>query len=146
MQRGKRQPAPLRVVVDVNVLISFLIGKRLGGFLPLLQRGDIILLISPPMLAELVDVAARPKLRSRFPIESAHELVLLLASMAETIDVEPGGPKRLSRDPKDDYLLHMAHKGKADVLVTGDDDLLTLERYRGTSIMNARTFTDKYLK
>ena len=146
MRRGKRKKHPLRVVVDVNILISFLIGKRLGGFLALLREGEFLLLVSSPLLAELVDVAARPKFRKHFPVEFAHQLAITLAEAGELVDAATASPTPLSRDPKDDYLLLMAKKGKADVLVTGDKDLLVMERYKDTAIMNAKTFTDAYLK
>ena len=41
-------------------------------------------------------------------------------------------------DPTDDYLLRIAKKGRADVLVTGDKDLLVLERYGSARILSAR--------
>ncbi len=140
-----KQPA-LRVVVDVNVLISFLIGKRLGGFVAALRRSDFVLLVSPTLLTELLDVAARPRFRKHFPVEFAHQLVVALAEAGESVEVRSTGQATLSRDPKDDYLLLMAKKGKADVLITGDDDLLSLKRYGGTRIVSARDFTDEFLK
>ncbi len=145
MQRGRRKH-PQRVVVDVNVLISFLIGKRLGGLMALLQAGEFVLMVSPPLLAELVDVAARPKFRKHFPVEFAHQLAMTLAEAGELVDVPTISPTPLSRDPKDDYLLLMARKGKVNMLVTGDKDLLTLERYGSTRILSARSFTEEFLK
>ncbi|MGB6047518.1 MAG: putative toxin-antitoxin system toxin component, PIN family [Flavobacteriales bacterium] len=146
MRRGRKRQHPQRVVVDVNILISFLIGKRLGGLLSLLREGEFLLLVSAPLLAELVDVAVRPRFRKHFPVEFAHQLAITLAEAGELVDAATISPKPLSRDPKDDYLLLMAKKGKADVLITGDKDLLVMERYRDTAIMNAKTFTDAYLK
>jgi len=146
MRRGKRRQHPQRVVVDVNILISFLIGKRLGGFLSLLREGEFVLLVSSPLLAELVDVAARPKFRKHFPVEFAHQLAMTLTEAGELVDAATISATPLSRDPKDDYLLMMAAKGKADVLVTGDKDLLVMERYKDTAIMKAKTFADAYLK
>ena len=49
MRRGRKRQHPQRVVVDVNILISFLIGKRLGGFLSLLREGEFLLLVSSPL-------------------------------------------------------------------------------------------------
>ena len=129
MRSARKSRHPQRVVVDVNILISFLIGKRLGGFFSLLRNGEFVLLVSPPLLAELVDVAARPKFRKHFPLDFAHQLAITLTEAGEPVTVEAVSPTPLSRDPKDDYLLMMARKGKADVLVTGDKDLLTLERF-----------------
>ncbi len=146
MQRGKRSQHAQRVVVDVNILISFLIGKRLGGFITLLREAEFLLLVSPPLLAEFVDVAARPRFRKHFPVEFAHQLAMTLAEAGELVEVEARSPTPLSRDPKDDYLLLMAKKGKADLLITGDDDLLKLERFGKTRILSPRSFTEEFLK
>jgi uncharacterized protein len=144
MRRGKRKPP--RLVVDVNVLVSVLIGKRLSGFLSALHNAELVLLVSEPLLAEFIEVTARDKFRKHFPIALANELEMILTGLGEMVGVEAGSPRALSRDPKDDYLLLMSRKGKANVLVTGDKDLLVLETFEGTRIMNARKFTDEYLK
>lgn len=143
MRRGRGKPP--RAVVDVNVLISVLIGKRLLGFLSMLRNNEVVLLVSAPMLAEFAEVAARDKFRKHFPLDLAHELEYILASLGELVEVEAGSLRPLSRDPKDDYLLLMSRKGKADVLVTGDKDLLTLEHFGATRILTARNFTDEFL-
>ena len=145
MRRGRRRQHPQRVVVDVNILISFLIGKRLGEFLNLLRDGEFLLLVSAPLLAEFVDVTARPKFRKHFPVEFAHQLAMTLAEAGELVEVAATSPSPLSRDPKDDYLLLMAKKGKAHVLVTGDSDLLDLGGFGSTRILCGRSFTGKYL-
>lgn len=145
MRRRRKRQHPQRVVVDVNILISFLIGKRLGGFLSLLREGEFLLLVSAPLLAEFVDVTSRPKFRKHFPVAFAHQLAMTLAEAGELVEVAATSPKPLSRDPKDDYLLMMAKKGKADVLVTGDKDLLELEQYGSTRIQSARSFTEDFL-
>lgn len=146
MRRPRRSQHARRVVVDVNILISFLIGKRSAGFITLLQEAEFLLLVSPPLLAEFVDVTARPRFRKHFPVEFAHQLAMTLAEAGELVEVEAKSPTPLSRDPKDDYLLLMAKKGKADLLITGDDDLLSMGSYGRTRIMSARTFTDEFLK
>ena len=144
MRRGKRKPP--RVVVDVNVLISTLIGKRLNGLLSALHNSVVVLLVSEPLLAEFIEVAAREKFRKHFTVLLARELEIILTALGEMVEVEAGSRRVLSRDPKDDYLLLMSRKGKADVLVTGDKDLLVLGTFEGTRIMSARSFTNEYLK
>jgi predicted nucleic acid-binding protein len=42
---------------------------------------------------------------------------------------------RVSRDPKDDKFLEAAVNGRADVIVTGDKDLLDLDPFRGIAIV-----------
>ena len=56
--------------------------------------------------------------------------------------LEPGqiGEVAVCRDPDDDYALGCAMAGAADYLVTGDADLLTLGKYKGVSIVEAREF------
>lgn len=144
MRHEKRTPS--RVVVDVNVLVSFLIGRRLRGFVSMLSLSGAQILISKELLAELAEVLERPRLRKYFTLAEAREFVLLLEGLGFLVDTKVNAPKPLSRDPKDDYLLLMARKGKANVLVTGDKDLLVLDPFGGTRIMDARKFTDEYLK
>ena len=45
------------------------------------------------------------------------------------------------RDPKDDYLLSLAISGRADWLVTGDDDLLMLNPFRGVTVLRVADTT-----
>ena len=44
------------------------------------------------------------------------------------------------RDPKDDQILELAVSGNADCIVTGDDDLLTLNPFRGIAIITPADF------
>jgi len=46
------------------------------------------------------------------------------------------------RDPKDDKFLALALTGKADFILTGDDDLLSLHPFRGIDILNPRQYLD----
>ena len=52
----------------------------------------------------------------------------------------------VSRDAADDCLLSLCKQTKADVLLTGDDDLLVLEKHGKARIMNARMFAGEYLR
>jgi putative PIN family toxin of toxin-antitoxin system len=49
------------------------------------------------------------------------------------------------RDPKDDKFLELAVNGKADYLVTGDQDLLILHPFRDIRILTAKAFIDSLL-
>ncbi len=48
----------------------------------------------------------------------------------------------LSRDAKDNYLFALAMDAEADYLVTGDDDLLVLERIGKTKIVRMAEFVE----
>ncbi len=46
------------------------------------------------------------------------------------------------RDTKDNFLLALAKDGNADFLITGDKDLLVLEKYENTQILTYREFEE----
>jgi putative PIN family toxin of toxin-antitoxin system len=52
----------------------------------------------------------------------------------------------ICRDAKDDFLLALAKSAKADLLVTGDEDLLVLKKYGRTRIVTPATFVKEHLK
>jgi uncharacterized protein len=76
------------------------------------------------LLEEIKQVSAREKLRKYFKVEKINELILLLDIIAEDIRIDKIKP--ICRDPKDDFLLALAVKGKADFLLTSDKDLLEI--------------------
>jgi putative PIN family toxin of toxin-antitoxin system len=49
---------------------------------------------------------------------------------------------RICRDPKDDMVIECAVLSGADLIISGDKDLLTLESHRGIGIVTARTFLE----
>ena len=50
-----------RVIIDTNLLLSFLIGKRLHDLLDIISRSEVKLVMSPSLLDEILEVASRPK-------------------------------------------------------------------------------------
>jgi uncharacterized protein len=128
----------LRVVVDTNLWISFLIGRRLSVLKELFSRGDLTLLSSYAQLAELGDVASRLKFRRYFSEAQAEELLNLLSAVSELIETTE--PVQACRDEDDDYLLEIAVNGRADIIITGDDDLLVLHPFRDIEILSFADF------
>ena len=61
-----------------------------------------------------------------------------LAPLVEIVDVLQ--PIRASRDPKDDKFLEAAVNGRADVIVTGDKDLIALNPFRGVAILTPAAY------
>ncbi|MCC6401073.1 MAG: putative toxin-antitoxin system toxin component, PIN family [Flavobacteriales bacterium] len=139
-----RRARPLKLVVDVNVLVSWLIGRKLAGIDPALSSERFVLVMSPSYLEELEDVIARPHLRKYFTLERAVEAMMLLRDTALILDRDPS-IKAISRDPKDDYLLAIAAAAKADLLISGDKDLLVLERFKKTRILTPGVFMREFL-
>jgi putative PIN family toxin of toxin-antitoxin system len=116
----------LRVVLDVNVLVSALLSRAgaPGRLLALWLEGAFELVVSEELLAELGRALAYPKLREHISPEDAADFIALLRSTASMV-AGAERPDPISRDPGDDYLLALA-KASASVLVSGDRDLLVL--------------------
>jgi putative PIN family toxin of toxin-antitoxin system len=113
-----------RVVFDTNVVLSALLFHgQLSWLVGHWQAGDFLPIISRATAAELTRILAYPKFRL-----TADEQLEALASYipyCEVVEIAKSCPV-LCRDAKDQPLLDLAQSGKADLLVTGDEDLLAL--------------------
>ncbi len=85
-------------------------------------------------------VKGKKHLIGRITVEELEQLSTLLEEVSELIPNINTPIPAVTRDPKDDYLLAYALVGDADLLVTGDADLLSLKRVEGTRIVTAREF------
>lgn len=127
--------APARVVVDTNVLVSRLI---LPQPLPAqaLRRAEreARLLISEATMYELADVLDRSKFDRYINRENRRSFLRRLGQIAELVPIVQ--IVRECDDPKDDKFLEVALNGKADVIITGDADLLRMHPWRGIEILS----------
>jgi putative PIN family toxin of toxin-antitoxin system len=132
----------LRAVVDTNVLVSAVIlpVSRIGAIFLRLRQGAFTPLYSTEMLEELANVLARPRIRDKYHITDADIRTILDLILLRGEVVEPIERVTVCRDPKDNVFLEVALAGRADVIVTGDDDLLTLHPFRGISIITPAAF------
>lgn len=135
----------MRVVLDTNVVLSALVfGGGSAGRLRLgWQQGTFVPLASTATVQELVRVLAYPKFRLS-PAEQ-QELLADYLPWVQTVRIpQPPPPVPDCRDPLDLPFMHLAVAGKADVLVSGDGDLLALAdgfgRTGGCPITNLDTF------
>lgn len=129
-----------RVIIDTNIWISFLFGKSLTGLVDYLNSGRIRIILSQFQIDELILVLTRPKFHKYFSSSNIIEFLELLELVSDVIEID--SDVKVCRDPKDNYLLAMAVNGKADFLVTGDLDLLDLDCYQDTRIINYQVFED----
>jgi uncharacterized protein len=129
----------VRAVVDTNVLLSGLFWRRRPhALIEQVRAGTLTLISSPALLAELAEVMNRPKFQvilartNTDPEQTLGEL----RRFAEIIDPPPL-PAPVSRDPSDDKVLALATASQADLIITGDADLLTLGSHAGIPIIDA---------
>lgn len=134
MPKGKKP----KVVIDTNIWISFLIGKKLSSLKSLISSQTLEIIISDELIEEIEKVTNRPKIRKYFPAEKVEDLINLLKIISSHHSIEHIEP--ICRDPKDDFLLALSKEMKADYLVTGDKDLLFIEQLGNTRIVAAEQF------
>jgi putative PIN family toxin of toxin-antitoxin system len=137
----------MRVLLDANLLISFLLHPERSSPVTAVVREGILghfsLLVPERLLEELAArVTGKPYLAQRIDHDDLEELLAILRETAEMLpEIEEPIPA-VVRDPKDDYLIAHAVLSQADYLVTGDDDLLSLELLDTVRVLSPRQFWD----
>jgi putative PIN family toxin of toxin-antitoxin system len=138
---------PRSAVVDTSVLVSaFLFPDGVPGrVLKLAKQGVYALYLSPIILEEVRRSLHNPRLKNSYAY--SHEKMEAwckdLPEIGQVI-LEPLpdiGP--ICRDPDDDHVIAAALVVKADFIVTGDKDLLTLGHYQNIRILTARAFIEE---
>lgn len=122
-----------KIIIDTNLWISFLIGKSFTNLKSLIVEQQIKIIISEQLLTEIRTVTQRPKLTKYFPPQKVEDFLEFLESIA--IKIKITSKVTLCRDPKDNFLLALAKDSRADYLLTGDNDLLTLNHFENTKIL-----------
>lgn len=125
---------PERIVLDTNVFIYFLISNAFHKLDKRLKNQQVKLLLSEELLAEFMEVVNRPKFRKYFSNKEVNALLEDMQDYAEFITVN--SYVEACRDRKDNFLLALCIDGKADYLITGDEDLLVMKKIKRTSIVN----------
>jgi len=126
----------VRVLLDTNVLVSaILFGGVPRSLLEHGIRGELDLVTSPALMDELEELLHR---KFGFPAEAARQVRAELELLADV--VRPKVVPRVLRDRDDDEVLAAALTGDAEVIVTGDNDLLEVGSHRGVQILPPRDF------
>lgn len=131
----------MRVVCDSNIIVAGLIANSGSPYevLKAWRRGDIVLLVSEAIIAEVVEALGRPFFREKRGI-TQQDIARVKQSLemdAVAVSTKPH-LKVVREDPDDDRIIECALEGNADYLVSGDKHLLTLRRYRHLPIVSAR--------
>lgn len=131
----------MRCVFDTSVLISALL---LSDSTPrkalnlALRQGTLLLSFS--VLAELDEVLGRRQFRRYVDEETVRAFLAGLIGEAEWVEVE--ARLAVCRDPRDDKILELAASGEATCVVSGDQDLLVLDPFRGIRILSPQAFLE----
>ena len=130
-----------RIIIDTNHWISFLITKNFTRLDEIIFSKKCVLIFSRELLEEFLTVAKRPKFRRFFSSSDIEEILETIQEYAEFIEVT--SKTEVCKDPKDNFLLSLSLDGNADFLLTGDNDLLILTKFRKTSIVTISDFLDE---
>lgn len=131
------------VIFDTNILVSaaLLSGSRADLCVRAVLARNIPLIFSAATYEELADVLMRPKL-DRYVSRRTREG--LLRTWRKAAVMLPAAALREEvhdcRDPDDDKFLELALASGARAIVTGDEDLLVLDPWRGIRIVKLADF------
>jgi hypothetical protein len=138
----------MRLVLDVNVWISGLLWQGVPRqIIDLARSGALTIFVSEPILSELEEVLVRSKFQSKMRSlgVSSQNLLSLVRQLSQVcVPVEVNVPNL--RDPDDAVILGTAISAKAMLVVSGDLDLLVLEKFVGIAILTPSKFLDVFIQ
>jgi putative PIN family toxin of toxin-antitoxin system len=129
-----------RLVLDTNVVLSGLLFPGLIPSRALLKAQKEHVLGSDATLLELVEVMGRARFDRYVERGIRQRLAAEYMNGCEIVPVLY--PIRACRDPKDDKFLEVAVHGRADLIVTGDRDLLDLNPFRRIAILTPAEYLE----
>ena len=133
---------PERIVADTSLLVSRLLLPQSWPAKAVRKAVDEgQLLVSDATLEELADVLSRPKFDLYVSLEDRQDFIRVLNRVAARVIVT--SPIKACRDPKNDKFLEVAFNGEANLILTGDRDLLALHPFRGVDILSPREYIER---
>ena len=129
----------MRVVFDTNILISALVipGSLAEKAISRIIEGQDELVISPDIIKEVMSVLSSKFGRER---EALSHVAVILLELGEL--VKPVQQVRVLRDEPDNRILECAVFSNADLIVTGDKEMLRLKEYMGVKIASLRDYLE----
>lgn len=134
--------APLKVVLDTNILVSSLIfgGKPQQTENLILER-KIIGVTSLILLAEFIDVLAKRFYFNEFRLRQTEKKI-----KKNFIIVKPRTTIKILKDNSDNRVLETALEGNCHYIITGDKELLDLKFFKGIEIVTPAKFLEKLIR
>lgn len=131
-----------RFVVDTNILVSAALIRHSLPWQAIDQIEKIgTILYSEATLLELKSVLNRKKFDKYLTLEEKQQFIFKFVEKAELVTITETITD--CRDPKDNKFLELAVSGKADLLITGDQDLLILNPFRTIQIITVADFLNQ---
>lgn len=133
----------MKIVCDTNVLVSgILFGGHARTILTAISRGRIDAFTTPALLNELRDVLTRRKFRlNTEQIDAIMELLRESLTCVSPLQSVSG----VVEDPDDDRVLEAAIASGSRLIVSGDNHLLQLAKWRSIRILSPADFVSTCL-
>lgn len=136
----------MKVIIDTNLWISFLIGHQAQLVRRMLTDVRFDVYVCPRLIEEIRDVASRDKIRKYINQTDLEDLLTIIHAFCKFADIKVEVAPSAIRDPKDLYLLALADTIGADYIVSGDADLTDLNQHGQTMILKLADFRATMLK
>jgi putative PIN family toxin of toxin-antitoxin system len=130
----------MKVIIDTNLWISFLIGHQTQLVRRMLTDMRFDVYVCARLVEEIRDVASRDKISKYVTPSDIDDLLAIINAFCQFVVINTEAPATAIRDPKDLYLLSLAETIGADYIVSGDADLTDLGQYNQTKIMKLADF------
>lgn len=132
----------LRIVNDTNVWLSALyFSGKPAQIVHLIEEKNLISVVSQPILNELKE---KMTIDFQTPAYAANGTISYIKSLSEFVSIQ--GKDFGLRDKTDNVILETAVIGVCNFLITGDKDLLVLNKYNNLAILNPSQFLNQYNK
>ncbi len=129
----------LKIILDCNWYISASINRKSRrAIFNLINNPKIFVIYSDELLAEYNNVISRVKFQQIISRTQANRFIRFLIPRLQRVVILK--TVEFSRDKKDNYLLALSEASQADYLITGDEDLLTLQEFGETKIVKMKDF------
>jgi putative PIN family toxin of toxin-antitoxin system len=134
----------IKVVFDTNVWISIALKKTLNDQFSRTKQ-ELTVYTSKDILLEISKVLLYPKIADILKNNHINGKQILRAIATDSKTVKPKVNLHIiSEDPDDNKILECALEAKADIIVTGDNHLLELGRFKKTKILTPKEFFDSF--
>ena len=129
-----------KVIIDTNLWISLLIGKRLSELRSLCNSDIVDVYFCDELIEEFIRIASQGKIKKYATDERTIQTLELMRTSCILSFIETKTVSSGLRDVNDLYLLALAETVQANYILTGDKDLLSLKFHHQTKIITYKEF------
>jgi putative PIN family toxin of toxin-antitoxin system len=131
-----------KIIIDTNLWISLLIGKRLSDMHALCNDVAVSIYVCPELMDEFKRTANNEKIKKYATEERIQQTLRLIEKCCVPAQIKTIAVSSGLRDADDLYLLSLADTIQADYILTGDKDLLSLRIHNHTKIITYHQFVE----